>query len=156
MNMNGQKIVDLAFKEVGVVEYPKNSNKTKYGEWFGYNGVAWCAIFVSWVYSQAGFPLKKMGYTKGFAGCRPALKLFRERGEVVEVPTVGDIVFFDWEGDEKSDHVGIFNGWANKERTQMYTIEGNTSKTNQSNGGQVMSRTRSIKGVVFIHPKVLD
>ena len=60
MNMNGQKIVDLAFKEVGVVEYPKNSNKTKYGEWFGYNGVAWCAIFVSWVYSQAGFPLKKI------------------------------------------------------------------------------------------------
>lgn len=38
----------------------------------------------------------------------------------------------------------------------MYTIEGNTSLTNQSNGGEVMSRKRSITNCVFAHPLVLD
>ena len=48
------KIVEIAEKEIGQVEVPKNSNKTKYGKWFGLDGVAWCGIFVSWCYSQAG------------------------------------------------------------------------------------------------------
>jgi len=35
------KIVEIAKAEVGVEESPKNSNKTKYGAWFGWSGVAW-------------------------------------------------------------------------------------------------------------------
>jgi len=35
------KIVEIARAEIGVVESPKDSNKTKYGAWFGYDGVAW-------------------------------------------------------------------------------------------------------------------
>lgn len=35
------KITELASKEIGYSETPNNSNKTKYGKWFGFDGVAW-------------------------------------------------------------------------------------------------------------------
>ena len=154
----GQEIANLAFKEVGTVESPKNSNKTKYGKWFGFDGVAWCAIFVSWCYDRSGVPLGNIGYRKGFAGVQSGVAHFKKTGEIVDAENakVGDIVMFDWNGDKRFDHTGIFNGWKDKAKGIMYTIEGNTSLTNQSNGGQVMSRERNKKGVVFVHPKVLD
>jgi len=55
------KIIEIASKEVGQGETPLNSNKSKYGKWFGFDGVAWCGMFVSWCYSQAGTPLGKIG-----------------------------------------------------------------------------------------------
>lgn len=156
---NGQLIADFAYKEVGTKEVPANSNKQKYGEWFGFNGVAWCAMFVSYCYAMKGFPLPKaLGYKNGMAGCQTAVKHFRDNGQIImpNEAKPGDIVFFDWNGDKRYDHVGIFNGWKDKEKGIMYTIEGNTSLTNQSNGGEVMSRKRSITNCVFVHPTVLD
>lgn len=47
------KIIQIASKEIGQTESPKNSNKTKYGKWAKLDGVAWCGLFVSWVYAQA-------------------------------------------------------------------------------------------------------
>lgn len=144
------KIIEIARKEIGYVETPKNSNKTKYGKWFGLDGVAWCAIFVSWVYDKAGKPLGNLGFTKGFAGCQTASVLFNKKGWVVDLPEEGDIVLFDWNGDGRYDHVGIFVRWINK--TTFEAIEGNTSLTNQSNGGAVMLRQRRNKGVLFARP----
>ena len=154
-----QKVIDIAFAEAkaDVKEIPANSNKTKYGEWFGLNGEAWCGIFVSWCYAQAGVPLGKIGYIKGYAGCQTAVLHFQKTGEVTKNPQVGDIVFFDWNGDKRYDHTAIFNGWVkDKKGQEFYTVEGNTSLTNQSNGGQVMVRQRGVLNVVFVHPKVLD
>ena len=158
--MKGDSIVKIGFAEVGTKESPANSNKTKYGKWFGFDGVAWCAMFVSWCYDQAGLRLPKIGYSKGYAGCQTAVAYFRKSGELVSIENirVGDIIFFDWNGDGRFDHTGIFNGWKNKENKIAYTIEGNTSLTNQSNGGEVMSRERNLKAIncLFAHPKVLD
>ena len=155
--MKGQKVVDIAFAEVGQTESPANSNKTKYGKWFGYNGVAWCGIFVSYVYAHAGVQLPIIGFTKGFAGCQTAVAHFKKTKEVTTTPQVGDIVFYDWNADGRYDHVGIFNGWVkNKKGVEFYAIEGNTSSTNQSNGGNVESRNRKNVNVLFVHPKVLD
>jgi hypothetical protein len=53
--------------------------------------------------------------------------LFKERGlwqEPGYVPAPGDIIFFDWEGDGKSDHTGIVEY---AEGEYVYTIEGNSS-----------------------------
>ena len=61
------KIVEIALKEVGYTETPKNTNKTKYGKWFGMDGLAWCGMFVSWCYDQAGQRLPNIGFSKGFA-----------------------------------------------------------------------------------------
>lgn len=152
---NSQKIIRYALNEIGQTEKPSNSNKTKYGEWFGLNNVAWCGIFCSWVYSQAGLQLPKIGYLKGFAGCQTAVNFFRTHNNITLSPKPGDLVFFDWNSDGKHDHVGIFLEWI-VEGKEFYSIEGNTSLTNQSNGGQVMKRIRKALNVLFVHPDVLE
>jgi cell wall-associated NlpC family hydrolase len=156
---NGQKVVEVAELEIGVKESPAGSNLNKYGEWFGFNGVPWCAIFVSWVYHFAGFPFRKMGYTKGFASVILALDYFRKNNQVTSEPKPGDLVFFDWQKDGKFDHIGIFVKWIDQGRDVFETIEGNTSAGNDSNGGQVQCRERSQRAtynVVFVHPAILD
>ena len=138
------KIVEIAIKEIGYTETPKNSNKTKYGKWFGFDGVAWCGMFVSWCYDQAGQRLPNIGFSKGFAGCQTAVAWAKKNKKVVTDPQPGDIVFFDWNGDGRYDHTGIFMKWANApEPFTFETIEGNTSLSNQSNGGSVMHRRRA-------------
>lgn len=152
----GDTIVTIALAEVGTKEFPRDTNKNKYGKWFGLDGVAWCGIFCSWVYYHAKTPLPNIGFAKGFAGCQTAVAHFKNTGEVTSDPKVGDLVFFDWNADGRYDHVGIFNGWKDKAKGLFYTIEGNTSMTNQSNGGEVMSRVRQLKPALFVHPNVLD
>lgn len=155
---NGEKVLAEARKDIGYCETPAGSNKTKFGQWFGFNGVAWCGIFVSWCYSKAGHQLEKIGWTKGFASCPIAVEHFRKTNQTVTKENVkpGDIVFFDWNGDKKFDHVGLFLKDNGNGQT-FQTIEGNTAIGNDSNGGSVMERTRSYATVeVFVHPKVLD
>lgn len=153
--MEYMKIVEIAEKEIGTTEYPANTNKTKYGAWFGLNGLAWCAIFVSWCYDKAGFPLGNIGFTKGFAGCQTAVAFFTKTKRLTNYPVAGDIVFFDWDGNTRFDHAGIYVRHIDDDFFE--TIEGNTSIRNQSNGGQVMRRKRRYgRGVLFAHPKCLD
>ena len=152
--MNELSLINIAQAQMGVSELPANSNKTTYGEWFGLNGVAWCGIFVSWCYHKAGFPLGNIGFKKGFAGCQTAVAHFKSTGEVTEFPYPGDIVFFDWNGDGRYDHTGIYLSEIDDDTFQ--TIEGNTSMKNNSNGGTVMKRYRSYQNVLFVHPKVLN
>jgi hypothetical protein len=149
-----QRILDIAAKEVGYSETPPNSNKTKYGKWFGLDGVAWCGIFCSWVYHQAGVNLGRIGFLKGFAGCQTAVAHFRKTGEVTTDPQPGDLVFFDWNNDGRFDHVAIYK--CKVSAKQFETYEGNTSLTNQSNGGNTMHRKRQLTpGVLFVSPNVL-
>lgn len=145
------EVVKIAEKEIGTTEKPWNSNKNKYGEWFGFNGVPWCAIFVSWCYHMSGKPLPNIGFKKGFAGCQSGYEYFKKNNMVTQNPKPDDIVLFDWNGDGRYDHTGIFVKWLTKDSFE--TIEGNTSLTNQSNGGQVMRRTRQNKNVIFVAVK---
>lgn len=149
------KIVDIALKEVGYTEMPPNSNMTKYGEWIGWNGVAWCAAFVSWCYAQAGVPLGNIGLLKGFIGCQTGYAHWLKTGEITTTPTKGDIVLFDWNNDKRFDHTGIFI--QDLGSGLFESVEGNTSSTNQSNGGRVEHRfNRKYSQSIFIHPRVLD
>lgn len=141
-------IVKIARKEIGYKEFPSNSNKTKYGKWFGLNGVAWCGIFVSWCYSKAGFTLKGFGFTNGFAGCQTMYFESLKNGLITRNPKHGDIVLFDWNKDGRYDHTGIFDRFIDDKK--FISIEGNTSIGNDSNGGLVMERERNIKDCVFI------
>jgi hypothetical protein len=143
------KIVEIARKEIGTTESPRNSNKTKYGKWFGWDGVAWCGMFVSWCYDQAGLRLPNIGFSKGFAGCQTAVRYFRKHKMITTNPSPGDIVFFDWNNDKRHDHTGIFVRWIVKGST-FESIEGNTSSTNQSNGGNVELRVRNAKVSIFV------
>lgn len=154
MSTKGDQVIAAATPEIGYVEKPAGTNKTKYGAWFGFDGVAWCGMFVSWCYAKAGTPLGNIGFSKGFAGCQTAVAHFRKTGEVVTDPQAGDIVFFDWNLDGRFDHTGVYV--KKLAGADFETIEGNTSLKNQSNGGSVMRRTRTLnKGVVFVRPKVI-
>lgn len=145
--MNLSNVVKVARQEVGYFE--GQGNVTKYGEWFGLNGVSWCGIFVSWCYAMGGVKLPSIGFKRGFAGCQTAAEYFKAHGFIVKTPKAGDIVFYDWQGDGRYDHTGIYLKHNDKET--FSAIEGNTSTTNQSNGGCVMIRTRHYKNCIFIH-----
>ena len=151
--MNGSKVIEIARKEIGVSESPINSNITKYGKWFGFDGVAWCGIFVSWCYDKAGVNLGNIGYLRGYAGCQTAVIHFTKSGQMTKTPEGGDIAFFDWNGDKRYDHTGIFVKWIDENTFEC--IEGNTAVGNDSNGGVVMVRNRNKKFAIFAHPKVL-
>jgi CHAP domain len=140
-----KKIIAIANEEIGTTEYPPNSNHTKYGQFFGFDGVAWCGIFCSYCYYHAGFPIKNGGFEKGFAGVGTAMINFKDK--ITKEPQMGDLVIFDWNADQKPDHVGLFVQWIDREKGMFETIEGNTSISNQSNGGQVLKRERNIRQV---------
>ncbi len=148
-------IINKAKSQIGETEKPAKSNKTKFGKWYGFDGYAWCAMYVSWVYHKAGFPLGHINDAKGFRGCQSGYNHWRSTGELTKKPTQGDIVLFSW-GGRIANHVGIFIEWVDKKKTKFKSIEGNTSLTNQRNGGQVMIRTRGMGNVkAFVKPKVL-
>jgi hypothetical protein len=139
------KLTNIAIAEIGNIEDP--GNKTKYGKWFGFDGVAWCGMFVSWCFAQSGKQLPKMGFTKGFASCQFAFEYFKKNEMLTEDPIENDIVLFDWNGDARFDHTGIY--LSKIDDNYFWCIEGNTSLKNQSNGGMVMKRKRHKKFAKF-------
>ncbi len=147
-------IIEVATREIGTKENPPNSNVVKYSNWFGLPHLAWCGQFVSWVYNQAGVPLPAIGYKKGFAGCQSAVAYFQKNNKITTEPIEGDIVFYDWNNDKRYDHTGLFVKWLDDKKITFQSIEGNTSLGNDSNGGEVMQRTRDkIKNhAIFVHP----
>jgi len=135
-----QQVIHIAASEIGYKENPPESNHNKFGVWYGMDYQPWCAMFVSYCFYSAGLPLP-IHNSKGFAYCPEGVNWFRNKGWWHTNPQVGDVVFYDWKGDGESDHVGIVekvNGDGS-----IVAIEGNTSTGNDSNGGQVMRRTRS-------------
>lgn len=116
------KIIKIAKNEVGYREY--SNNHTKYGEWFGVQD-EWCAIFVSWLANQVGILDKlipKQAYVPSMVSWYKNKSLFKARGYY---PTTGDIIFFDYNLNGTSDHVGIVEKCENG---NIYTIEGNKSQ----------------------------
>ena len=134
-----QDVLKLAQQEVGYVEAP--GNHTKYGSWYGMDGVAWCAMFVSYCFHFSELPLS-IENKQGFAYCPSGTNWFKKQGQFFNDPKPGDVVFFDWSGNHSPDaeHVGIVES-VNADGT-VNTIEGNTSPADNSNGGQVMCRIR--------------
>ena len=145
------KVTEIAVKEIGQTESPKNSNNSKYNKWFGLPSLPWCGMFVSWCFAQAGKPLGNIGFSNGFAGCQTAVAYFKKNKKITTTPIEGDIVFFDWNKDGRYDHTGIFVKWIDENHFE--SIEGNTAVGNDSNGGKVMRRTdRNKKFAIFVHP----
>jgi len=155
--MTRSKIIQLAENELGTKESPANSNKTKYGKWYGLDGHAWCAMFVSWVFDQANIPLTVGQTKKGYHHCQSAHNIWKRNHRLTKAPQKGDIVLFDWQSDGWADHTGIFVKWNNASKTEFICLEGNTSLSNNSNGGMVMERKRKKNSVkAFVSPEVFD
>lgn len=154
--MSRQSILLAARAEENTKESPAGSNKQKYGQWYGMNGVKWCAIFVSFIYDKAGHRLE-VETPKGFHYCHGGFSFWKSRGELTKTPQAGDIVLYDWQGDGHCDHTGIFDSWKDKATGKFCAWEGNTEVGADSDGGKVMLRERSVSLVkAFVSPKVLN
>ena len=138
-------LIAKAESQIGVKESPFGSNKQKYGEAYGYNGVAWCCIFIWWLFHECGVSNLFYGGNKT-ASCTTLMNYYKSKGQFSNSPKVGSLVFFQFDKDSYADHIGIV--------TKVYsdgsieTIEGNTGSGNDANGGCVMRRTRR-KSVVM-------
>lgn len=131
------EMVSKAASQVGVKESPAGSNRVKYGKWYGLDGNPWCDMFVSWCADQVG----ASGVVGKFAYCPSHVNYFKGKGWWLgrtEDPKPGDIVFFS--NGKRACHVGIVE--KRIDATTVQTIEGNTSRTSNDNGGAVMRRTR--------------
>lgn len=136
-----KKVLTIAASQLGISESPAGSNLVKYNRWYGVNGIPWCATFVSWVLDKAGMTeLHGLQNGRGSAYCPYIEKYYRQQGRWQGTPQVGAIVLFDWEGDGESDHIGFVEQVINS--SEIITLEGNTSETDNSNGGQVQRRSR--------------
>ncbi len=129
-------LANIALKQVG-------SGPSKFRIWYyGYDakGVAWCAVFTSWVAAQLSGVLNKIIPKTDGAGCFAREGVAKGWGKWIEggaVPQVGDIISFCWNGlgyypgQDKyfSDHVGIV---VKVEGGYVYTVEGNVGGTNDT------------------------
>lgn len=124
--VGNEVIVQSALKEVGQV------GGQPYWSWYGFNGrVAWCACFVSWNAEQCGYIAS--GTIPKFSYCQTGADEFKKRGQWQNrnyEPSAGDIIFFDWEQDGHTDHVGIVEKC---EGGTVYTVEGNSGDAVRQN-----------------------
>ena len=139
-------LIDLARAQLGVKECLAGSNRVKYNTWYYGREVSgasypWCMVFVQWCCAQVGVELPTRT-----ASCTALMNAAKKAGMwVTSDYQMGDIAIYDWGGDKVPDHCGIItqalsNGYL--------AIEGNTSVGNDSNGGEVMERTRPAKSIL--------
>lgn len=145
-----EDIVKRALDEVGITEYPPNSNNVKYNtEYYGREvsgpKYPWCCAFVWWVFSRFSPCLVKKTAT-----CTDLGQWFKDNGKWSSSPHIGDVVFFKFKTNDRwTNHVGIVTGLKGN---IVETVEGNTSISSDDNGGAVMQRRRSSNIVGYGRP----
>lgn len=151
---NVEKILAAARNEIGVKEYPANSNKVKYNTWYYGKEVSgekypWCAAFQCWLFNQVG--MSKLFYDGEKTAYCPALETWARKNNMWKTTgQKGDLILFDFTGKGEAGHIGIVE---EVNSSQYTTIEGNTSSSSNSNGGAVERRKRSgstIRGFIRI------
>jgi hypothetical protein len=141
-----QAMIDIARKEVGVIEGPKD-NETKYGKFAKANFLPWCGSFCMWVANEAKVKIPNTVSTVAGAAAFEKMGTWFE-ADCGQTPQPGDILYFDFPGDgvNRISHVGICSGIIAD--GVVATIEGNTSgkkKGDQRNGGEVCEQVRAYK-----------
>ena len=129
MANTARDVLRIAAGEVGYSRWNDPQTGTKYGRWYaqktgdsyyGANGVPYCAMFVSWVFDQAG------ATCPGLPGayCPWIERDGKNAGRAVNKYSAqpGDVVLFDWGGDGVADHVGIVEV---NHGSYIQTVEGN-------------------------------
>ena len=160
MANTASKVIEVAKKEVGYLEKRTNAwlssktknagsnNYTKYGKWFGMNGVYWCAIFVSLIFNKAfGKTKAKKLLCGNFSASSETLRQQFIKADKYAggktTPKKGYIIFFIGSRHNGANHIGLVY---KVEGGRVYTIEGNTSggSTVVDNGGGVAYKSYPI------------
>ena len=140
-----QSVIQIAWNEVGYKE--QGVNRTKYGKAYGMDGQYWCAIFMWWVFKQAGASKlycngQKVAYTPTIYG------YYKGEGRLDKKPKVGDLILCkrDDVPHQKVGHVGLVYSVTDK---FVYSIDGNSS-----NKVRTVQRYRTDSHIVgYAHPK---
>lgn len=156
------QFLKVAAAEIGYREGRNNSNK--YGRYFGADGTAWCAQFMSWVAEHAG--AKRDDLFPETAWCPDLLSFARRNGLIVLDPMKhdtsgriypGDLFLIQRPGQPNgAKHVGVCERDLGDWRIQ--TIEGNTSDTGSAQGNGVYRLVRRMNNglTVVFRPKYSD
>lgn len=121
--MTAQRVIENAARELGAKsgrKYVERYN-TLTGAGISLSS-AWCACFVTWVMSEADVPQSSV---KPFCSCSVSVRWFKGQNRWKDPsysPSVGDIIFFDYDSVPDGDHVGIVES-CNGDK--ISTIEGN-------------------------------
>jgi len=152
-----QRALDKAITQLGTKESPPNSNNTPYTRWYGMTG-PWCAMFCTWSFETAGdSPSFKKGVNYAYVPYIVNDARSKRNGlSVTSSPIPGDLVCYDWQRDGVFDHVGLFEKWQPGSTVSFQAIEGNTATGNDSDGGEVMRRTRSTQGQTTVFVRVAE
>jgi len=155
-----KQILDMAKSQVGITEYPPNSNSCKYNEaFYGHpvqDGVPtakdkypWCCVFVWWVFSQFDPCL-----VKKTASCENLAQWFKDNGQWIEPgkQLPGDVAFYKFNTNNRfTNHTGIVTDVLGFNDINAY--EGNTSeKGSQDNGGAVLLKHRTSNIIGYGRP----
>lgn len=141
------------FADLKYTEQPKNSNNSLFGAWYGANGVAWCAMFVSYCLNKSGngSAINGAQSKKGYSTCSSGIKWFQKKHawHAVMDAQRGDVAFFDWDHNHNPDHTGLILK-VDKKNKRVWTIEGNTGHDNLSNGGAVLAQWRNMSAIIGV------
>lgn len=148
ITLTAEKILEFARGEIGITESPPGSNKVKYNTiYYGREvqgaSLNWCAVFIWWLFHQAGVP--ELFYDGQKTAYCPTLLYHHRAQRVTADYKPGDIIFFNFQLGFNAQHVGICESF---DGTYITTIDGNTGTQNEANGGAVMRRTRHKKYIV--------
>lgn len=136
-----EELLAIARAELGTKESPAGSNRVKYAGWYGLQGQPWCMMFVMWVFAYAGVALPART-----ASCGALMRAAQAAGMwVTSGYRPGDVVIYDFPVGAATDHCGIVETATD---ATVMAIEGNTALGNDSDGGEVMRRTRTTRQVV--------
>jgi len=169
MTAAGDAVLAVAYSQVGVTEDPPGSNNVPYDDEWGFWS-AWCATFVSWCCTTAGYPLPPIDGPAGFSYCPSgqiaAYTTGHETGESGAEP--GDTLIFSWEPWHMEGGIaicssGVYAGAAAGDHTghlvahlgggALQTIEGNTSSLSWDNGGEVRERWDRYSGQICAYAR---
>ena len=145
--MSLEKVVEVAKSQVGITEYPPDSNHVLYNaEYYGQDvsgdDYPWCVTFLWWIFKTANEQKAFFGGAKT-ASCTILMQWYVEQTQTVPVSEIqpGDILILNFKGTKSPQHCGYVietNG------SYYTTIEGNTTNGSgsQDNGGMVCEKRR--------------
>lgn len=137
-----KKAFILGAGQVGYHETPFGSNLQKYGEWYGFNGVPWCDIFVSWCISHSGRLWKYALVADTVLDAQRG----RNGMSITYSPEHADLVSYTT-AHGPNQHIAFFDHWIDSKHHTFADLGGNTGPTDMSNGGAVMRQERHIEQV---------
>lgn len=155
MGRTAEEVIALALTQVGTKECPYGSNNVifntdYYGRTIYGKSYPWCVVFVWDIFRMSACSDLFAGGKKTASCTALGILMHKQYHKGSKGMKRGDLVFFNFSGTSTKQHIGIC---LNVNGSTIESVDGNTGTSNESNGGAVMRRKRSIATVVgYIRP----